>query len=88
MEAFAAKRTAMKQREELRQLIQYTTGLNGWHDFLDMEKQIRKQRQDAFYAEIERQEQLKEIAIGFGVVALALTTAGLFIWLAIAINGN
>ena len=63
MEAFAAKQTAMKQRNELRQLIQYTTGKHGWDEFIRMETQIRKERQEALYAEIERKEKLKELFI-------------------------
>jgi hypothetical protein len=88
IEAFTAKRTAMKQREELRQLIQYTTGQHGWDDFLRMEASIRKERQSALYAEIERREKVKDLFIGVGVGLLAIGTMGLAIWLMVLINGT
>jgi hypothetical protein len=88
MEAFAAKRTAQKQREELRQLIQFTTGKHGWDEFMRMEAKIRKDRQEALYAEIERREKLKDLFIGVGVGLLAILTAGLAIWLLAVIYGN
>jgi phage shock protein A len=88
MEAFAAKRTAQKQREELRQLIQFTTGKHGWDEFMRMETKIRKDRQEALYAEIERREKLKDLFIGAGVGLLAILTAGLAIWLLAVIYGN
>lgn len=88
MEAFAAKRTAQKQREELRQLIQFTTGKHGWDEFMRMETKIRKDRQEALYAEIERREKLKDLFIGVGVGLLAILTVGLTIWLLAVIYGN
>jgi hypothetical protein len=88
MEAFAAKRTAQKQREELRQLIQFTTGKHGWDEFMRMEAKIRKDRQEALYAEIERREKLKDLFIGVGVGLFAILTAGLAIWLLAVIYGN
>jgi hypothetical protein len=88
MEAFAAKQTAVKQRNELRQLIQYTVGKNGWDEFMRMEASIRKERQEALYAEIERREKLKDLFIGIGVGLLAIGTMGLAIWLMVLINGT
>jgi DNA-binding FrmR family transcriptional regulator len=86
MEAFAAKQTARKQREELRQLIQYTTGKQGWEEFMRMETQIRKDRQKALYAEIERKEKLKELLLGALIVIAGIATMGLAIFLAYAIK--
>jgi hypothetical protein len=88
MEAFAAKQTAVKQRNELRQLIQYTVGKNGWDEFMRMEASIRKERQEALYAEIERREKVKDLFIGLGVGLLAIGTMGLAIWLMVLINGT
>ena len=87
MEAFAAKQTARKQREELRQLIQYSTGKHGWDEFLRMETQIRKDRQSALYAEIERREKLKELGIGALIIVLGIGTMGLGIWLMVMLKG-
>lgn len=86
MEVYAAKVTARKQREELRQLIGYTQGQHGWEEFLRTEAQIRKSRQEAVYAEIDRRERLKEFMLAGLIVALAIGTLGLSIWLGVAIK--
>ena len=88
MEAFAAKRTAQKQREELRQLIQFTTGKHGWDEFMRMEAQIRKDRQNALYAEIERREKLKDLGIAVLVSLFATAVTAGVIALAVAIYGT
>jgi hypothetical protein len=88
MEAFAAKRTAQKQREELRQLIQFTTGKHGWDEFIRMEAQIRKDRQEALYAEIERREKLKDLGLAALVSLFAIAVTAGIIALAVAIYGT
>jgi len=86
MEVFAAKRKAQQMRDELRQLISYSSGINAWHDFLRIENQIKKERQEQVYAEIERREKLKELMIaGFVVFLASVTTIGI-IWLGLAIH--
>ena len=42
MHAFAAKAKAERQREELKQFIQYTMGQTAWDNLIKMEVQIRK----------------------------------------------
>ena len=86
MEAYTAKVTARKQRDELRQLIQYTQGEHGWHEFMRMENQIRKERQELVYKEIERKEKLKELAIGTVVVLLGIFTVAGAIALMVAMK--
>jgi hypothetical protein len=86
MEIYAAKVTAKKQREELRQIIQYTQGEHGWHEFLRTETRVRKERQAAVYAEIERKEKLKELFLGALIVIAGIATMGLAIFLAYAIK--
>ena len=88
MEAFAAKRTAQKQREELRQLIQFTTGKHGWDEFIRMEAKIRKDRQEALYAEIERREKLKDLGLAALVSVFAIAVTAGIIALAVAIYGT
>jgi hypothetical protein len=88
MEAFAAKRTAQKQREELRQLIQFTTGKHGWDEFMRMEAKIRKDRQEALYAEIERREKLKDLGLAALVSVFAIAVTAGIIALAVAIYGT
>jgi hypothetical protein len=81
MEAFAAKRKAQQQRDELRQWMQYTIGASAWDELVKMEAAIRKQRQETLYLQRERRRKFIEIAavtiaLIFGAVLLAA-----FIWL-------
>ena len=87
IQVFTAKQTARKQREELRQIIQFTTGKHGWDEFLRMEAQIRKDRQSALYAEIERREKLKDLGIAIAVSLFATAVTAGVIALAVAIYG-
>ena len=87
IQVFTAKQTARKQREELRQIIQFTTGTHGWDEFLRMEAQIRKDRQSALYAEIERREKLKDLGVAIAVSLFATAVTAGVIALAVAIYG-
>jgi CHASE3 domain sensor protein len=87
MDAFTAKIQARKQRDELRQLIQYTQGEHGWHEFLRMENQIRKERQETVYAEMERREKLKEVILAVGISVFGITVIGAGIALMVAMKG-
>ena len=86
MDMFAAKKTAQKQRDELRQLIQYTQGEHGWHEFLRMEKDIREERRKTVYAEQERIEKLKNIGAAIFITVLAVATLGLLLVLILMIQ--
>ena len=47
MNAFMAKKKAQDMRDELREIIIYTRGMDAWQELLQMEINIRKQRADA-----------------------------------------
>ena len=75
IEVFAAKNKAQKQREELKQFIQYTMGQSYWDSLLRMEGQIRKQRAETLYLQRERRRKFVEIVawtimIGAGLAVL------------------
>lgn len=60
IEAFAAKRKAQQQRDELKQYLQYTVGSKAWDELIRMEGQIRKQRQETLYRQRERRQKFVE----------------------------
>ena len=88
MEIYAAKVTAREQRSELMQYLGATQGERGQREFIETEKKIRKMRQDAIYAEIDRREKLKEYAIAAIVVLLGVATMGCLIALMLAMKGT
>jgi len=61
IEIFAAKNKAQKQREELKQWIQFTMGQSHWDSLVRMEGQIRKRRQETLYAQRERRRKFVEV---------------------------
>ena len=77
MEAFAAKRKAQQQRDELKQWMQFTIGASAWDELVRMEGQIRKQRQETLYRQRERRQKFIEIVViaaaiivGLGILAV------------------
>jgi len=77
LEAFAAKRKAQAQRDELKQWIGLTLGQSAWDELIKMEGNIRKQRQETIYKQREKRRKFLEIAAwtGFTGVGLAVLTA-------------
>ena len=81
IEAFAAKKKAQAQRDELKQWLQYTVGSKAWDELIAMEGQIRKQRQETIYRQRERRQKFVEIVV---IILAIVTGAALllgFIWL-------
>jgi len=85
IEAFAAKRKAQQQRDELKQWLQFTVGSKAWDELIKMEGQIRKQRQETLYRQRERRQKFIEIiVIGLSI----LTGAGLLFLLVYIMNNR
>lgn len=80
MEAFAAKRRAQQQRDELRQWMQYTIGASAWDELVKMESNIRKQRQETLYLQRERRRKFIEIAAISICLILGLIILAFFVW--------
>ena len=77
--AYAAKKKLEEQRYELKIFLNMTYGPKAYEELLQMEGQIRKERQDQMY----RQQEIKERIIeGVFIVFLACTVVGL-IWFAL-----
>lgn len=75
IEIFAAKKKAQKQRDELKQWLQFTVGASAWDELIKMEGQIRKQRQETLYKQRERRQKFIEIL----VIVLAIGTGLAFL---------
>ena len=83
MAAFMAKKKAEDMRDELRQIISFTRGPSAWQELINMEAQIRKNRQKAIYDQKERRRKIIEIiAIIFLVLVISGFVFGLaWLWL-------
>ena len=87
MAAFMAKKKAEDMRDELRQLISFTRGPSAWQELINMEAQIRKDRQKAIYDQKERQRKFIEAgAITFMLLVL-LGTIVWFFWFIMKAKG-
>ena len=54
MQVFIARKKAEDMRNQLRTMINMTRGPNAWNELLRTEAEIRKQRQQAIYKQIEK----------------------------------
>lgn len=72
IEIFAAQKKAQQMRRDLVVMIGYAYGPKGQEEYIQILRQIRKQRQDSIY----RQEQLKENILS-AVVFLAIMGVGI-----------
>jgi hypothetical protein len=77
LEAFAAKKKLAQQRQELKTFLNYTFGPNAYAELLQMEGQIRKDRQKAIY---ERQQLKEQIINVIGIILLCATVFGFIIF--------
>lgn len=80
IEAFAAKRKAQAQRDELKQWISLTMGMSAWEELIRMEGNIRKQRQETLYLQRERRQKFVEICVIIGSVLIGAALLVGFIW--------
>jgi len=84
LNAFMAKKKAEEMRDELRNLISWQRGPSAWQELIQMESQIRKERQQAVYAQKEKQRQFFE---GIAIVLLISASVGIlfgFGWLLVS----
>ena len=83
MAAYAAKKKLEEQRYELKMFLNLTHGPQAYNELLQMEGQIRKQRQETIY----KQQQLrKQIGEGIGWLFLLLVIGGFLLLLASVFN--
>lgn len=79
MAAYAAKKKLEEQRYELKMFLNLTHGPQAYNELLQMEGQIRKQRQETVY----KQQQLRrQVGEGIGWVFLILVMGGFLLLLA------
>ena len=83
MAAYAGKKKLEEQRYELKMFLNLTHGPQAYDELLQMEGQIRKQRQETIY----KQQQLrKQIGEGIGWLFLLLVIGGFLLLLASVFN--
>jgi hypothetical protein len=83
LEIVMNKRKLQEQRDQLRQLIQYTCKAGTWEELIRMEGKIRTERQETMYRQRERRKKFLEIValIGFFVVVVAFITFILWLYI-------
>ena len=85
LEIVMNKRKLQEQRDQLRQLIQYTCKAGTWEELIRMEGKIRTERQETLYKQREKRKRFLEwIAIIGAVIFSAAILIGI-LWL--LVNG-
>ena len=77
MAAFMAKKKAEDMSDELRQIISFTRGPSAWQELINMEAQIRKNRQKAIYDQKERRRKAIEYS---AITFMLLVLVGTVVW--------
>jgi len=75
IEIFAAKRKAMAQEKELREIILYAYGQDAWREMIALRKKIKADRDKAVYAQIRKRKALvNNSMIGLAIAVLLAGT--------------
>lgn len=74
IEIFAAKRKAMAQEKELREIILYAYGADAWREMLALRKKIKADREKAVYNQIRKRKAMVNNSL-MGL-AIAILLAG------------
>jgi hypothetical protein len=81
LEVVMHKRKVQEQRDQLRQLIQYTCKAGTWEELIRMEGKIRKERQETLYRQRERRRKFVEIVALVGLFIAVVAFVTFIIWL-------
>ena len=83
LEIVMNKRKLQEQRDQLRQLIQYTCKAGTWEELIRMEGKIRTERQETMYRQRERRKKFLKIValIGFFIFVVAFITFILWLYI-------
>jgi hypothetical protein len=58
MNVYAAKKKAVQQEKELRELLMYTYGPDGYKELVDLRRRIKNEREKTIYAQARRRKQV------------------------------
>lgn len=82
LEVYAAKKRALQQETELRELLMYTYGIDGYKELVDLRRQIRERREKEVYAQQRRRQAFFWGAIqSIGICVLLAATYKLYAFL-------
>ena len=85
LEIVMNKRKLQEQRDQLRQLIQYTCKSGTWEELIRMEGKIRTERQETLYKQREKRKKFLEWIAIIGAILVAAAVLIGILWL--LVNG-
>ena len=72
MELFAHKKKLEAQEKQIREMVLYAYGKDGWNEMVAMRRKIKAEREATVHRHLERQEQIKFWTIASAIVILGL----------------
>lgn len=82
MDVYAAKKKAQQQEKELRELLMYTYGPDGYKELVDLRRRIKNEREKTIYAQARRRKQVFWGTVqSVGILVLAGITYKLYVYL-------
>lgn len=75
LQVFAAKKKALQQEKELRELLMYTYGQEGYQELVDLRRKIKRDREQTIYRQARRRKAFFWNTLqGFGICVLGVAT--------------
>ena len=82
MNVYAAKKKAAQQEKELRELLMYSYGPDGYKELVDLRRRIKNEREKTIYAQARRRKQVFWGTVqSVGILVLAGITYKLYVYL-------
>ena len=82
MNVYAAKKKAAQQEKELRELLMYSYGHDGYKELVDLRRRIKNEREKTIYAQARRRKQVFWGTVqSVGLLVLAGITYKLYVYL-------
>ena len=85
MELFAYKKKIQAQERDLREMLLYSYGKEGYREMMAMRKQIRADREKAVYAQARRRKELFWNTVTFVVILVLVAGFGGLLYLALGV---
>jgi hypothetical protein len=72
MEMFAHKKKLEAQEKQIREMVLYAYGKDGWNEMVAMRRKIKAEREATVHKQLERQAEIKFWTTAAGIIVLGL----------------
>jgi len=84
MEMFAHKKKLEAQEKQIREMVLYAYGKDGWNEMVAMRRKIKAEREATVHKQLERQAEIKFWTIASAIIVLGLGVPAGIAWYLLA----